>query len=256
MVNPNTASKEVLESIGFSAYRRGADHATKKRARLLIRTQHNSRSCRRVFVPTIKLFTAVSHIQGLRLCNSRRVYQADRSNYERKHRYLLESIVKIVGLKIEKGVVAAAVVQKDFRKKELVDSFSQAYGSDEELVEILRGKVRELGRRAHHLVHPGPSLHAAARPAPFLGPETGGEGASLRARGPGALRPGRGDRRSRRALLRQGRQRGRGCQGDPGARHHAAQGGAPEAPRTACLGRHRSRTRWSLPISGSNPYPG
>ena len=51
--------------------------------------------------------------------------------------------MKTVGLKIEKGFVAAAVVQKDFRKKELVDSFSQPYSSEEELLEILRSKSRE-----------------------------------------------------------------------------------------------------------------
>ncbi len=51
--------------------------------------------------------------------------------------------MKIVGLKIEKGIVAAAVVLKDFRKRELVESFSQPYGSDEELIGILQGKSRD-----------------------------------------------------------------------------------------------------------------
>jgi type II secretion system protein L len=54
----------------------------------------------------------------------------------------LESIVKIVGLKIERGIVAAAVVQKDFRRMELVDSFSQTFASDAELVDILQNKSR------------------------------------------------------------------------------------------------------------------
>jgi type II secretion system protein L len=48
--------------------------------------------------------------------------------------------VKIVGLKIEKGLVAAAIVQKGFRQNELVDSFSQPFATDAELVEILKGK--------------------------------------------------------------------------------------------------------------------
>jgi type II secretion system protein L len=51
--------------------------------------------------------------------------------------------VKIVGLKIDKGLVAAAVVQKDFRKTELVDSFSQAFVTDAELVDILKQKARD-----------------------------------------------------------------------------------------------------------------
>ncbi|MHB8845625.1 MAG: type II secretion system protein GspL [Nitrospirota bacterium] len=49
--------------------------------------------------------------------------------------------MKIVGLKIEKGLVAAAVVQKEFRRMELLDSFSQAFASDAELVDILRQKA-------------------------------------------------------------------------------------------------------------------
>jgi len=51
--------------------------------------------------------------------------------------------VKIVGLKIEKGLVAAAVVQKDFRRMELVDSFSQPFATDVELVDILVDKSRD-----------------------------------------------------------------------------------------------------------------
>jgi type II secretion system protein L len=52
-------------------------------------------------------------------------------------------MVKIVGLKIEKGLVAASVVQKDFRRMELVDSFSQSFASDAELVDILKDKSRD-----------------------------------------------------------------------------------------------------------------
>jgi type II secretion system protein L len=48
--------------------------------------------------------------------------------------------VKIVGLKIEKGLVAAAVVQKAFRQTELLDSFSQPFATDAELIEILKEK--------------------------------------------------------------------------------------------------------------------
>ena len=48
--------------------------------------------------------------------------------------------MKIVGLKIEKGLVAAAVVQKAFRRTELVDFFSQPFATDAELVDILKSK--------------------------------------------------------------------------------------------------------------------
>jgi len=51
--------------------------------------------------------------------------------------------VKIVGLKIEKGMVSASVLQKDFRKKELTDSFSRSFATDVELVDILKEKARE-----------------------------------------------------------------------------------------------------------------
>jgi type II secretion system protein L len=51
--------------------------------------------------------------------------------------------VKIVGLKIEKGLVAAAVVQKDFRRTELVDSFSQPFATDAELVDILKDRSKD-----------------------------------------------------------------------------------------------------------------
>lgn len=51
--------------------------------------------------------------------------------------------MRIVGLKIEKGLVSAAIVQKDFRRKYLVDSFSQPFATDAELVEILKEKSRD-----------------------------------------------------------------------------------------------------------------
>ncbi len=51
--------------------------------------------------------------------------------------------MKIVGLKIEKGMVAAAVLQKDFRRKDLIDSFSRGFATDAELVDILKSKSGE-----------------------------------------------------------------------------------------------------------------
>lgn len=51
--------------------------------------------------------------------------------------------MKIVGLKIEKGLVAAAVVQKEFRRMELVDSFSKAFADDAELADILKRKAKD-----------------------------------------------------------------------------------------------------------------
>jgi type II secretion system protein L len=49
--------------------------------------------------------------------------------------------VKVVGLKIEKGLLAATVVQRQFGKTEIVDSFSLALVTDAELVDILREKA-------------------------------------------------------------------------------------------------------------------
>lgn len=51
--------------------------------------------------------------------------------------------MKIVGLKIEKGLVAAAVVQKDMRRTELVDSFSRTFATDAELADILRERSKD-----------------------------------------------------------------------------------------------------------------
>ena len=51
--------------------------------------------------------------------------------------------MKIVGLKIEKGLVAAAVVEKGLRRTELADSFSLPFATDAELVEILREKAQD-----------------------------------------------------------------------------------------------------------------
>ncbi len=51
--------------------------------------------------------------------------------------------MRVVGLHIDKGHVAAAVVEKRFRKAELVDSFSITYTADEDLLEILREKAAD-----------------------------------------------------------------------------------------------------------------
>ena len=48
--------------------------------------------------------------------------------------------MKIVGLKIDEGLMAASVVEKGLRRTEVADSFSQAYSSDGELVELLKDK--------------------------------------------------------------------------------------------------------------------
>ncbi len=51
--------------------------------------------------------------------------------------------MKIVGLKIEKGLVAASIVQKGYRQNELTGSFSQPFATDAELVEIVKDKARD-----------------------------------------------------------------------------------------------------------------
>jgi len=51
--------------------------------------------------------------------------------------------VKIVGLKIEKGMVAASVVLKTFRQMELKDSFRLSFTTDAELVEILKERSKD-----------------------------------------------------------------------------------------------------------------
>lgn len=48
--------------------------------------------------------------------------------------------MKVVGLNIENGRLAVSVVQRQFGKSELVDSFIQSFASDAELAEILREK--------------------------------------------------------------------------------------------------------------------
>ena len=51
--------------------------------------------------------------------------------------------MKIVGLKIEKGMVAASVVLKTFRQMELKDSFRLSFTTDAELVEILKERSKD-----------------------------------------------------------------------------------------------------------------
>lgn len=51
--------------------------------------------------------------------------------------------MKIVGLKIEKGRIAVSIVEKGMRRSELKDSFSLAFSTDAELVDILRERSRD-----------------------------------------------------------------------------------------------------------------
>jgi general secretion pathway protein L len=51
--------------------------------------------------------------------------------------------VKIVGLHIEKGRVAASVIVKGLRHSELKDSFSRAFATDAELVDILKEQAAD-----------------------------------------------------------------------------------------------------------------
>jgi len=48
--------------------------------------------------------------------------------------------MKVVGLNIDEGRLAVSVVQRQFGKSELVDSFIQSFATDAELVEVLRAK--------------------------------------------------------------------------------------------------------------------
>jgi general secretion pathway protein L len=73
--------------------------------------------------------------------------------------------VKIIGLKIEKGLVAASIVQKGYRRTELVDSFSQPFATDTELVEILKDKAKEWG--GARIVSSIPGHFFSQRPVQF-----------------------------------------------------------------------------------------
>lgn len=75
--------------------------------------------------------------------------------------------MKIVGLKIEKGRIAAAIVEKGLRKTELKDSFVLPYATDEELTDILREKSREWARARIVTSIPGNQFSQRAATFPF-----------------------------------------------------------------------------------------
>jgi type II secretion system protein L len=75
--------------------------------------------------------------------------------------------VKIVGLKIDKGLVAAAVVQKDFRRTDLVDSFSQTFATDAELLDILKPKAKDWAGAKIVLSIPGRHFSQRVLTLPF-----------------------------------------------------------------------------------------
>jgi general secretion pathway protein L len=73
--------------------------------------------------------------------------------------------VKIVGLKIDKGMVAASVVLKTFRQVELKGSFSLPFTTDAELVEILKERSKDwAGAR---IVSSIPGHYFSQRTIPF-----------------------------------------------------------------------------------------
>ncbi|HTG00267.1 MAG TPA: type II secretion system protein GspL [Nitrospirota bacterium] len=51
--------------------------------------------------------------------------------------------MRIVGLKIEKGLIAAAVIEKGMRQAELAGSFRKSFSTDAELVDILRENAKD-----------------------------------------------------------------------------------------------------------------
>jgi general secretion pathway protein L len=73
--------------------------------------------------------------------------------------------LKIVGLQIDKGRVAASVVVTGMRKTEFKDSFSRAFATDAELVDILKEKTEEwAGAR---IISSIPGRHFSQRIAHF-----------------------------------------------------------------------------------------
>jgi len=73
--------------------------------------------------------------------------------------------VKIVGLNIEKGRVAASVVVKGLRQMELKDSFNRTFATDAELVDILKEKAADwAGAR---IISSIPGYHFSQRIAHF-----------------------------------------------------------------------------------------
>ena len=73
--------------------------------------------------------------------------------------------MKIVGLKIEKGKVAASVVLKTFRQVELKDSFSLPFTTDAELVDILKERSKDWG--GARIVSSVPGHYFSQRTIPF-----------------------------------------------------------------------------------------
>jgi general secretion pathway protein L len=73
--------------------------------------------------------------------------------------------LKIVGLKIEKGRVSAAVVDKGLRRSELKDSFSLPFRTDAELADLLREKAR--GWAGARIVSSIPGNHFTQRAVTF-----------------------------------------------------------------------------------------
>ena len=73
--------------------------------------------------------------------------------------------MKIVGLNIEKGRVAASVVVKGLRQMELKDSFNRSFATDAELVDILKEKAADwAGAR---IISSVPGHHFSQRIAHF-----------------------------------------------------------------------------------------
>ncbi|HEX9114170.1 MAG TPA: type II secretion system protein GspL [Nitrospirota bacterium] len=73
--------------------------------------------------------------------------------------------MKIVGLKIEQGRVAASVVEKGLRRTELASSFSLTFASDGELADILREKAHEWS--GAHIVSSIPGARFSQRTVTF-----------------------------------------------------------------------------------------
>ncbi len=73
--------------------------------------------------------------------------------------------MKIVGLNIDKGRVAVTIVEKGFRQTELKDSFSRAFATDAELVEILKEKAG--GWAGARIVSSIPGRHFSQRTVSF-----------------------------------------------------------------------------------------
>jgi len=73
--------------------------------------------------------------------------------------------VKIVGLKIEKGLLAVAVIDRRLGKSELAESYSVSFATDTELVEVLKEKARSWA--GAKIVSSIPGHHFAQRTVEF-----------------------------------------------------------------------------------------